>query len=87
MTEVHNGGQVCRSCLENRYTQCSQCGGYYPNADVFEVYHHGESVQVCDDCRCEHYAECTNCGGHFHKDDMKDGLCPNCAAEAERDVA
>ena len=87
MTEVHNGGQVCRSCLENRYTRCSQCGGYYPNADVFEVYHHGESVQVCDDCRCEHYAECANCGGHFHKDDMKDGLCPNCAAETERDVA
>ena len=75
---------VCDDCRNAYYTCCDDCEAYYPDRQMTEVHNGG---QVCRSCLSDHYAECTNCGGHFHKDDMKDGLCPNCAAETERDVA
>ena len=85
--EAHDGSRICKSCLENHYGRCHHCEEYYPNAELSDVDNHGESVSVCDDCRQEHYAACADCGEHFRQDEVEDGLCPDCHAEAERGAA
>lgn len=44
-------------------------------------------VEVCDSCRDKYYQECQKCGEFYCKEEMKDGLCPACSDETERDAA
>lgn len=59
--------QVCESCRDRYYTQCDECGEWFPNDDVVRT---ANGDYVCRDCLNEYYSECDECGDYEKDDDM-----------------
>lgn len=70
LTTVHdsrgNEIQVCQHCLENYYSYCDICGGYYPEDEVECI----DGYDVCGNCCNEYYEECDYCGDYHRREDM-----------------
>lgn len=87
--EVHNEyGEliyVCRDCLDQHYTQCAECGEWYPDGTM-RATQNGE--YVCASCAERWYYECEECGSLVRENECctaVDGngyeitICPDCA--------
>ena len=49
---------VCDTCLDERYTQCAECGDYIRIEDAIDV----NGTMICDWCRDNRYTTCRVCG-------------------------
>ena len=48
MTELPNGNYVCETCLDNHYSHCDECDGWY--LDEHTHYDEDTGNTYCDDC-------------------------------------
>jgi hypothetical protein len=87
MMETNDGSHVCPTCLGDHYTRCPHCDKYFRDTNLTCVTRHGTEIEVCDSCLDRLYQECQKCGEFFCKEELRDGLCPACSAETERDAA
>ena len=87
MAETNDGSHVCPTCLGDHYTRCPHCDKYFRDTNLTCVTRHGTEIEVCDSCLDRLYQECQKCGEFFCKEELRDGLCPACSDETERDAA
>lgn len=68
---VHNSRgqeiQVCEDCRDRYYTQCEECGEWFPTDDMVRT---ANGDYVCPDCLNEYYTACYECGDYEKDDDM-----------------
>lgn len=68
---VHTGSggmqYVCEDCRNANYTECEDCGEYYPNDDMCMTH---DGLQICPNCRNRHYVYCEHCDELYHEDDV-----------------
>lgn len=88
LTEVHNGDNVCTTCLEEYYFECPECEEYHKIGEVNQVdirNENGNEDTICEYCAID-YEACTCCGRVTHPDNLSaDGrgttLCNHCQRE------
>lgn len=49
LTIVDNETRLCDECLDSEYTQCEECGEYYP--DHVEFFVTTDNRLICEYCR------------------------------------
>jgi len=74
MHEVENEQQVCRKCLMNYYTLCTNCDTYTSNPILT-----ASGCPICNACYDEHFFTCESCDRTFHLEYYgEDGCCQGC---------
>lgn len=90
-TTVHNSHgweiTVCNDCRDNYYTECPECGEYYPN-DSFREDAYGNIY--CPDCWDDCVSCCKHCEEYYPTDDLTlvDGnyYCDDCLEQMEKEA-
>lgn len=90
-TTVHNSHgweiTVCNDCRDNYYTECPECGEYYPN-DSFREDAYGNIY--CPDCWYDCVSCCEHCEEYYPTDDLTlvDGnyYCDDCLEQMEKEA-
>ena len=63
---MSDGDYVCQSCLSEYYTECSECGEFYADDEMYYVHDsQGREIQVCEDCRDKYYTPCACCHEYY----------------------
>ena len=78
------GDQVCRSCTEDFYFTCDQCGETW-DQDLSTQVNDGAS-RVCEDCAEAYYYRCDSCGYYYSRyNTVRDNftiVCDGCFSES-----
>ena len=85
---VHNNEgtviYVCHNCRDRYYTLCEDCEEYYPKDEMTTL---EDGSKVCPSCIETHYRTCEECDRLTKKEDLQDGLCPECRDKLEDEEA
>lgn len=65
--EENKDGVYCSDCRDRYYTQCDECGEWFPTDDMVRT---ANGDYVCQDCLSEYYTACDECGDYEKDDDM-----------------
>ena len=80
VTEVRGGDELCGACLED-YTYCEECKEYIHNDDMHPW--SADEDPICKRCWKDTREECRSCEEMKLKEDVKDGLCFDCAPDSD----